>query len=174
MPGSQNAGRRYPGPMTPYEGASLAAQWVGSVSALAAVVVAVIFGYLTLASNRRSKDAQQRAAIIAATESRSEPPSVQAGRTGPRLTVRLKGGETWLLVNEGSEPAHDVHIEGLTDLDRRRLVAIATDPEPIEAGQSREFTLVSRLTLSGPANVRVSYSTETAEARTVVLLVPAP
>ncbi|UWF76883.1 MULTISPECIES: hypothetical protein [Microbacterium] len=73
---------------------------------------------------------------------------------GPVGRVHRRG-ETWLLVNEGTVPALDVHVEGLTELDRRRLSAA---PRPLLApGEAVEFTLVSRLTLSGPANVVVTY-----------------
>lgn len=147
------------GSVTPYEAASLWAQWVGSVSAALAVVVAAVFGYLTLASNRRSKDAQQRATIVAALDDPNRPQSILAASESGRadFTIRHKAGETWLLVNEGPDVAHAVEIDGLTDLDKRRLQEVAGDPASLSAGQAKEFVLVSRLTLSGPANIVVSY-----------------
>ena len=147
--------------MTPYEAASLWAQWVGSISAALAVVVAAVFGYLTLLNNRRSKDAQQRASLAAASgEGGSPSQGVLPGSsrsTGPRFDVRHKMGETWLLINDGTESAYDVEISGLTDLDKQRLRSVAPEPEPLQAGQAREFVLISRLTRSGPANIVVSF-----------------
>jgi hypothetical protein len=82
--------------MTPYEAASLWAQWVGSISAALAVVVAAVFGYLTLLNNRRSKDAQQRASLAAASgEGGSPSHGVLPGSSrspGPRFAVRHKAG----------------------------------------------------------------------------------
>lgn len=162
---------------TTYESWSLAAQWVGSGAAVAAVLVAVLFGYLTLASSRRSKDAQQRATLVAALDDPNRPQSVLAEHDAGRadFTIRQKAGETWLLVNEGPDIAYLVGIEGLTDLDKHRLQEIAQDPTSLGAGEAKEFVLVSRFTLSGPANVVVSYRLEPggSELRRV-LQVPAP
>lgn len=163
--------------MTTYEGWSLTAQWVGSGAAVAAVLVAVLFGYLTLASNRRSKDAQQRATIVAALDDPNRPQSV-LGRHESRaadFTVRNSAGERWLLVNEGPDIAYLVEVEGLTDLDKRRLQVVAQDPTSLGSGQTKEFVLVSRFTLSGPANVVVSYRLEPGGSQLRrVLHVPAP
>lgn len=147
---------------TTYEVWSLAAQWVGSGAAVAAVLVAVLFGYLTLASNRRSKDAQQRATMVAALDDPNRPQSILAEHDAGRavFTIRHKAGETWLLVNEGPDVAYMVGIEGLTDLDKRRLIEVAAEPASLGEGQAKEFVLVSRLTLSGPANVVVLYRLE--------------
>lgn len=147
---------------TTYEAWSLAAQWVGSAAAVAAVLVAVLFGYLTLKSNRRSKDAQQRATKIAALDDPNRPQSILAQQDPGRaeLSVRHKAGETWLVVNEGPDIAYSVEITGLTDLDKRRLTEVAPEPASLGVGQAREFVLVSRFTLSGPANVVVSYRLE--------------
>ena len=148
-----------PGRVPPYESSSLAAQWVGSSAAVAAVLVAVLFGYLTLASNRRSKDAQQRATLVAALDDPNRPQSILAQNEQVRadLSIRHKAGETWLLVNEGPDVVFVIDIEGMTDLDRRRLIEVASEPASLAAGDVREFVLVSRLTLSGPANVVVKY-----------------
>jgi hypothetical protein len=148
--------------MTEYEAASLWAQWVGSGSAAAAVVVAALFGYLTLASNSRSKDAQQRATMVAALDDPNRPQSVLAERESGTADFRIerRSGETWLLINHGPDAAYMVDIEGLTDLDKRRLQEVALDPASLSPGQAKEFVLVSRYTLSGPANVVVSYRLE--------------
>jgi len=87
---------------------------------VAAVLVAVLFGYFTLASNRRSKDAQQRATIVAGLD-----------------------------------------VAGMTDLDKKRLIEVAAEPASLWPGDAREFVLVSRLTLSGPANLVVRYRLQT-------------
>lgn len=162
---------------TTYEAWSLAAQWVGASAAVAAVLVAILFGYLTLASNRRSKDAQQRATLVAALGDPNQPQSILARSDAGRadFTIRRKAGETWLLMNEGPDVAYLVGIEGLTDLDKHRLREISQDPISLGAGQGKEFVLVSRLTLSGPANVVVSYRLEPggSELRRV-LQVPSP
>ncbi len=148
--------------LTTYESWSLAAQWVGSAAAVAAVLVAVLFGYLTLASNRRSKDAQQRATMAAALDDPNRPQSILAEHDAGRadFTIRHKAGETWLLVNDGPDVAFTVEVEGLTDLDKKRLTEVAAEPASLEVGQAKEFVLVSRYTLSGPANVVVSYRLE--------------
>jgi hypothetical protein len=163
-----------------YDMSSLWAQWVGSVAAVASVGVAIVFGYLTLANTRRSKDAQERATFAAATAAPSAVgpagPFVPNTATGDlQLTVRDAGGERWELVNDGTETAIGVRIEGLTTLDRRRLVSVVDEPADLAPGASKQFVLVSRLALSGPANVVVLYRTQPdgPELRQV-LLVPAP
>lgn len=162
---------------TTYEAWSLAAQWVGSGAAVAAVLVALLFGYLTLASNRRSKDAQQRATMVAALDDPNRPQSIlglnESGLAD--FTIRHKAGEIWLLVNEGPDIAYLVEIEGLTDLDKHRLQEVAQDPTSLGAREAKEFVLVSRFTLSGPANVVVSYRLEPGGSQMRrVLQVPAP
>jgi len=163
---------------TTYEAWSLAAQWVGSGAAVAAVLVAVLFGYLTLATSRRSKDAQERATLTAATDDPNAPRTLLAAEDNPdrvRLVVRRQSGEKWLLVNEGPDVAYSVEIDGLTTLDKRRLTAIAGDPHSLGPTQGKEFVLVSRLTLSGPANIVVTFRVEPGGAvLRRVLLVPAP
>lgn len=164
--------------MTEYEVASLWAQWVGSGSAALAVVVAAVFGYLTLGNNRRSKDAQQRATMIAAMDKPNQQQSLvaQHPRVGrATLSIRHQTGETWLLINEGPNTVYMVQIDGLTDLDKRRLRAVALEPASLSEGQAKEFVLASRFTLSGPANVVISYRLKPggSELRRV-LEVPAP
>jgi hypothetical protein len=163
---------------TTYETWSLAAQWVGSGAAVAAVLVAMVFGYLTLASSRRSKDAQERATLIAATDARNTPRTLLAAEDDPeraRLMVRHQSGEKWLLVNEGPDVAYSVEIDGLTALDKQRLTAIAGDPHSLGPAQTKEFVLVSRLSLSGPANIVVTFRVEAGgSVLRRVLLVPAP
>lgn len=91
------------------------------------------------------------------------------------FSVMHKAGETWLLVNNGPDVAYMVEIEGLTDLDKRRLLEVSLDPASLGEGQAKEFVLVSRLTLSGPANVVVSYRLEPGGSQLRrVLQVPAP
>ncbi|GAA4375099.1 hypothetical protein [Agromyces bauzanensis] len=122
----------------------------------------MLFGYLTLASNRRSKDAQQRATLVAALGDPNRAQSILADNESGRadFMIRHKAGETWLLVNEGPDVAFMVEIEGLTDLDKKRLIEVAAGPASLGEGQAKEFVLVSRFTLSGPANVVVSYRLE--------------
>ena len=89
--------------------------------------------------------------------------------------VRHQFGEKWLLVNEGPDVAYSVEIDGLTALDKQRLTATAGDPHSLGAAQAKEFVLVSRLTLSGPANIVVKFRVEAGGAvLRRVLLVPAP
>ncbi|KAA9133856.1 hypothetical protein [Microbacterium caowuchunii] len=163
--------------MTDYETAALAAQWVGSVSSALAVVVAAVFGYLTLQNNRRSRDAQQRASLAAASGGTQHRQGLVAGaRTGgSTLRVAHRSGETWALVNSGPDTVHLVRIEGLTDLDKRRLREVPPEPTPLDAGQSTEFVLTSRYTMSGPANVVVWFSDRPGgTVLRTVLQVPAP
>lgn len=164
--------------MTPYESASLWTQWIGSISAALAVVVAIVFGYLTLASNQRSKDAQQRATLAAALA--GSPHSSQTLLAGARpgttrLSVRHKAGEAWLLVNDGPDTVYLVDIQGLTELDKKRLHETPRDPPTLAPGEAAEFSLVSRYTLSGPANVVVTYRLQPeGPPLQSVLQVPAP
>lgn len=145
-----------------FEQSSLIAQWVGSGSAVAAVLVAVVFGYLTLANTRRSKDTQQRSTMVAAFEAPDSPESILGSNVEAHtsFSIRQGRGESWLLINEGPDIAYSIQVDGLTDLDKRRLREVARDPGSLGVGDAKEFVLVSRLTLSGPANVVVSYSLE--------------
>ena len=79
---------------------------------------------------------------------------------GPNLTVRRKAGETWLLLNEGPSIVYMPEIEGLTDLDKRRLLEVALEPASLGVAQAKEFVLVSRYSLSGPASIVVSFRLE--------------
>ena len=164
--------------MTAYEAASLWAQWVGSISTALAVFVAALFGYLTYANNRRSRDNQERATLAAAMDGTARPrvgllPDER--RTGADLVIRSSGGEGWLLINEGPATVRSVRLEGLTTLDQHRLQVGSDEPGDLQPGQSRGFTLVSRLTLSGPANVVVHYRLDEAGPELQrVLQVPAP
>jgi len=76
------------------------------------------------------------------------------------LSVRHKEGETWLLVNDGPDVAYAIEIDGLTDLDKTRLLEVGAERASLAPTETKEFILVSRLTLSGPANVIVSYRLE--------------
>lgn len=150
--------------MTPYEAGSLWAQWVGSSAGVAAVVVAGFFGFLTYANDRRSRDTQQRATLAAASlEDPAQRQSVlgqpeNMGRVA--LSVRHKEVETWLLVNNGPDVAYAIEIDGLTDLDKTRLLEVSAERASLAPTETKEFVLVSRLTLSGPANVVVSFRLE--------------
>jgi hypothetical protein len=161
-----------------YDASALWAQWVGSVAAVLSVGVAIVFGYLTLANTRRSKDAQERATIAAAAPA----PQTADGQLAAaadlgdvRLSVRAAGGERWELRNDGPDTAYAVRISGLTSLDQRRLEYVGNEPEDLAPGQTRQFVLVSRLALGGPANVVVQYRLhEDSPDVRQVLLVPAP
>lgn len=160
---------------TDLELSALWAQWIGSIAAVGAVVVAVIFGYLTLANNRRSKDAQERAALIAATSPQGFRTSVLAEAPSVQWLVKANGDQQWLLINVGSRTAHDVEIKGLTELDERRLTMREPRLRTLTEGEAVEFGLVSRFTLAGPANLIVTY-TEVPQGHSLqkVVLVPAP
>lgn len=91
------------------------------------------------------------------------------------FSVTPAGGEVWRLTNFGEEAAFNLEIEGLTELDKRRLTNPGPTPADIGPGDSIEFTLVSRFSLSGPANVVVTYALNPGAPRArAVLLVPAP
>ena len=161
---------------TDLEVSALWAQWVGAGAAVGAVLVAVVFGYLTLANTRRSKDTQERATITAS----AEPLSADFADAVVEVTrvhwrVEQAGGERWLLINEGSNTAHDVELSGLTALDQQRLTV--DDPTPQTVGPTGVvgFVLVSRFTLSGPANVVVFFALESGGPKVQrVVRVPAP
>jgi len=162
--------------MTPEQIAESAlwAQWVGALAALGGVVVAVIFGILTFTNTRRSKDTQQRATLVAADKSTTGRKGLLAESAPVQWVVHHKGGEAWFLVNEGTAPAHSTSIEGLTDLDKRRLTHVVTIPETVPVAMPLPFTLVSRFSLSGPANIVVTYiDGPGGKLRQTVLLVPA-
>lgn len=164
--------------VTPYEAASLWAQWVGSISAALAVFVAALFGYLTYANNKRSRDNQERATLAAAMGGAGEPRAgilPTGSARGVDFVLRGSGSDRWLLVNEGTESALGVRLEGLTALDQQRLRGAAEGPVQLGPGQAHQFVLVSRLTLSGPANIVVFYRLQDGgpELRRV-LQVPAP
>jgi len=161
-----------------YEAWSLGAQWVSAGAAVLAVFVAAVFGWLTLVNNRRSKDTQERATLIAATDEQDAPPSLRASRVesnGARLTIRHYSGEHWQIVNEGPATCIIDDVAGLTALDKKRLTAVAAEPDSLSPGEAKEFILVSRLTQTGPANIVVSFRVEPGGSLLrQVLLVPAP
>ena len=163
--------------MTAYEAASLGAQWVGSISAAFAVLVAAVFGYLTYANNKRSRDNQERATLAAATqpEGGHRVGILPTSRDSFNFIIRRAAGENWLLVNEAPHAAWGVRVEGLTTLDNQRLTVGSPTLSDLEPGEAKEFALVSRRTLSGPANVVVFGRLDPAgpELRQV-LQVPAP
>jgi len=161
-----------------YELWSLGAQWVSAGAAVFAVFVAAVFGWLTLVNNRRSKDTQERATLIAATDKQDAPQSLRASRdetNGARLTVRHNLGERWQIVNEGPATCIIDDVAGLTTLDKKRLEVVAAEPDSLSPGETKEFILLSRLTLTGPANIVVSFRLEPGGSLLrQVLLVPAP
>jgi ABC-type enterochelin transport system substrate-binding protein len=142
------------------------------------VFVAAVFGWLTLVNNRRSKDTQERATLIAATDKQDAPQSLRASRdetNGARLTVRHNLGERWQIVNEGPATCIIDDVAGLTTLDKKRLEVVAAEPDSLSPGETKEFILLSRLTLTGPANIVVSFRLEPGGSLLrQVLLVPAP
>ncbi len=164
--------------MTPYEASSLWAQWVGSISAALAVLVAALFGYLTYANNRRSRDNQERASLAAASEDAADHRAgvlPMSRAYAAKFLIRHGAGETWMLINRGPGTVRDVRIEGLTTLDKQRLTVTSSEVTALEPGEALEFVLASRFTLSGPANVVVHCLLDPAgEELRQVLQVPAP
>jgi hypothetical protein len=163
--------------VTAYEAASLGAQWVGSIAAALAVLVAAVFGYLTYANNKRSRDNQERATLAAVTQPDGghRVGILPTSRDRADFRIRHGAGENWLLVNEGPGTVWGVRIEGLTTLDEQRLTVSSPELSDLGPGQAKEFVLVSRRTRSGPANVVVFGRLDSAgpELRQV-LQVPAP
>ena len=163
---------------------ALAAQWVSAWAAVAGVAVAGLFGFLTLfnfrlgkQNQRLGRDNQERSTWTAANESATSEFSdwmSQPSHTGWLITHTT--GESYAVVNNSTTTAFGVRIEGLTDLDKRRLSVDAPQPRTLEPGEALEFVLVSRLSLSGPANLVVTFSIDAEGVHTVrkVLLVPAP
>ena len=113
--------------MTEYQNATLIVQWIGSAASAVSVVVAVIFGWLTLLNTRRSKDNQERstrtAAAISEQINESIATGIRAAQPGGSATwsVRPAGGEDWFITWVGQNGIMDVRIEGFTELDNRRL-----------------------------------------------------
>lgn len=147
--------------MTPYESASLVTQWISAVAAILAVAVAVIFGWLTLLNNRRSKDAQDRATFAAAGAGPAAAPGelARAAVVADEVdwAVQAQGAEAWLLRNTGAATAYDVSLAGLTELDRQRL-KVGDITNPVRPTDVLRFDFVSRFSLSGPGNVVVQYA----------------
>lgn len=148
--------------MTEYQSAALLVQWVGSAAAAVSVVVAVIFGWLTLMNTRRSKDNQERSTRTAAAVGEQMSTAIAAGIRAAQpggnasWSVRPAGGEDWFITWEGQSGIMDVRVEGFTELDKRRLGPMEAR-DSLGSGDSLRVTIVSRLSLSGPANVVVSY-----------------
>ena len=170
--------------MTAYESASLVAQWFGVGVGVATVLVAAVFGYLTLVNNRRSKDNQERATYAAADSSDSVEPasdrtpsaSDESANATPRVEWEVihEVGENWLLRNAGPSTAYDVKLRGYTVLDHSRLTGPSEATE-LEPSKMLRFVFVSRLAKSGPGNVVVVYSLANGGPRVEhVLRVPAP
>lgn len=147
--------------MNAYEAASLTTQWITAVATVVAVFVAALFGWLTWLNTRRSKDTQDRATYAAVDSSGPLPADFAQAVAEVGLVnweVLPHGGETWLLRNSGNSTAHDVSIEGLTDVDKKRL-------KPVDLGSlgptmMGQFRMVSRLSISGPGNAVVTFRLE--------------
>jgi hypothetical protein len=111
-------------------------------------------------------------------DEQNAPQSLLARRDDPngaRRTIRHTAGEQWQLVNEGPAACIIDEVAGLTAQDKKRLATVAADSDPLNPGDAKDFTLVSRLALSGPANVVVSYRVEpSGSPLRRVFLVPAP
>ncbi len=151
--------RVYPWAVTEYEAWSLTTQWITAGAAVLAVLVAVVFGWLTLATSRRSKDAQDRASYAAAEV--SAPMSAEFAQAVAEIAqvnweVNHHNGETWLLRNSGTTTAFDVELEGLTPQDQSRLTTV--DIGDLGPTSVTAFTFVNRFTLSGPGNLVVNFS----------------
>jgi hypothetical protein len=123
------------------------------------VLVAVVFGWLTLATSKRSKDNQERATYAAAD---SDAPMTAEFADAVRevrqvdWVVLPDRGESWILKHVGGTTAYKVHVSGLTELDQRRLKVVA-DAGDIGPTGVVPFTFVSRLSLSGPGNIVVAF-----------------
>ena len=167
--------------MTEYESWSLLTQVITTVATAAAVVVALVFGWLTLANSRRSKDNQDRATFAAASLEApisAEFAEVVVGLSRVNWEVSHQGGENFLLRNAGSETAHGVAIFGLTDGDKERLVKAAGDIGSLGPTEVVGFVYTSRFTRSGPGNIVVAFSLNakypSSDRITRVVRVPAP
>jgi len=165
--------------MTPEQIAlsSLHAQWWGVAAAFLTVVVAAIFGYLTLLNSRRAQDAQNRATRAAVTARPRRPGRLrQAGLIPAPAEVAWAvqtSGDQWILVNEGTTTAHDVQLTGYTELDQRRISVADGAPRTLAPGEALAFTVLSRFTVRGPANIVVAFAFEPgAEPARQTLLVP--
>jgi hypothetical protein len=159
-----------------YEAASLTTQWITAIATVIAVFVAALFGWLTWLNTRRSKDAQDRATYAAVDTSGPLPADFAQAVAEVGLVnweVLHSSGENWFLRNSGNSTAHDVTIEGLTAIDKKRLKAASLGTlGPTMMG---EFQMVSRLSISGPGNAVVTFRLDpdgTPSQRTV--RVPAP
>jgi hypothetical protein len=150
---------------TDAEISALIAQWVESIAAVAAVFIALLFGVLTLTTSRRSKDTQERATLTAASDPMSADfAEAVVAASKVHWRVERNAGERWLLIHDGSTTAYEVELAGLTSLDAKRLTEIP-DRQDVGPTGALAFTLVSRLTLSGPANVVVTFALERGDQR---------
>ena len=164
--------------MTEYRNATLILQWIGSAASAVSVVVAVIFGRLILLNTRRSKDNQERstrtAAAISEQINESIATGIRAAQPGGSATwsVRPAGGEDWFITWVGQNRITDVRIKGFTELDNRRLGPTRACGT-LRSGDSIQITVVSRLSLSRPTNIVVSYAHSRPASRVSdALLVP--
>lgn len=103
------------------------AGWIGAIAAVVALGVAIYFGVR------------------------------QFRRPKVGWSIRPNGGERWHLVNDGPGTVHDVRIVGLSDIDRTRLTEVTPPPNPLPQAGVVSFVLVSRLSISGPASIVVTY-----------------
>ncbi|UXW85106.1 hypothetical protein NFX31_12890 [Microbacterium azadirachtae] len=72
-------------------------------------------------------------------------------------STRPNGGERWDLVNDGPGTVYDVRVAGLGEIDQRRLTVTPPPRATLAQAGAVTFDLVSRLSISGPANVVVTY-----------------
>jgi hypothetical protein len=158
-----------------YESASLVTQWITTVATVAAVLVALVFGWLTLANSRRSKDNQDRATYAAATQ---EPVSAEfaeavKGVSDVSWQVIHEAGENYILRHTGSISARHVVISGLTLTDQSRL-EIKGNVGDVGPTGVVPFVFRSRFSQSGPGNVVVSFQTENSQSQTLSRTVRVP
>ncbi|TDW28699.1 hypothetical protein [Cryobacterium psychrophilum] len=157
--------------MTPEQIAlsSLQAEWWGVAASFLTVIVAAIFGFLTLLNNRRALDAQNRAALAAVTAAPRRPGRLRQAALIPAnaevaWAIESVADGQWMLINAGTATAYDVALTGYTDLDQRRISVADGAPRTLAPGEALAFTVLSRFTLRGPANVVVTFAFESGAA----------
>lgn len=127
-----------------FEISGLWAQWVSAGAAVAAVVVAALFGALTLANTRKSNDAQQRASLALDTSPDLVATFERGLRDGPTVEWEVEKGpkpNLWLLMHTGNATAYDVFFYGATDQDQARMYADSSAFASVEPGTSIPFRI---------------------------------
>jgi hypothetical protein len=151
---------------------SLWTQWLGLGVSLVVGGVGIYFARLAHITSRLSRDNQERSTLTAA----DAPGILPSPSVVPSIawSISPTTGESYSLVNRGFETAYDVTVDGLTELDKKRLTVDNPTPS-LEPFAALAFVLVSRFSLSGPANLVVKHSTEPGGTRIGnVLVVHAP